>query len=240
MATSSLAFLQFCLPLNHERTTPCWLHIESRRLRCQVNNCRVRYDTKGQTLLWQRKKSFHRSSTPFRAHVYSPRILLSTHERQEEDGNLVPVDPGTFSIPVLLPTVIFALLITEQSALASDLSSFFLPADSARFFLEGQVWAVIAVGFVRPVLLVSLWLFVTRLVINVYPILTDMGFPWDITHQLTEPLMSRTRKYLPPERTGGTDLGPLIWIAAAFVMNGILIGKHGILTGLAQGQYVPM
>jgi len=49
-------------------------------------------------------------------------------------------------------------------------------------------------------------------------------FPRTYTRRLTEPLYAPLRKVLDPQRTGGLDLSPLVWIFGIEILAGALAG----------------
>jgi YggT family protein len=53
---------------------------------------------------------------------------------------------------------------------------------------------------------------------------SQQQFPRNYTSRVTEPLYAPLRKVIDPQKTGGLDLSPLIWIIGLQVLAGLLGG----------------
>ncbi|ERN09460.1 protein COFACTOR ASSEMBLY OF COMPLEX C SUBUNIT B CCB3, chloroplastic [Amborella trichopoda] len=92
--------------------------------------------------------------------------------------------------------------------------------------------AKLAVAFLGPFLSAFGFLFILRIVMSWYPKLPVGKFPYVIAYAPTEPLLSPTRKLIPP--VGGVDVTPVVWFGLISFMNEILVGPQGLLVLLSQ------
>ncbi|CDF34220.1 unnamed protein product [Chondrus crispus] len=73
---------------------------------------------------------------------------------------------------------------------------------------------------------------VVRIILSWYP-KTDLAKPpWIYIAVPTEPLLSATRKIIPP--VGGVDISPIVWFAIMSFVHEILVGPQGLLVLLGQ------
>ncbi|XP_020231702.1 protein COFACTOR ASSEMBLY OF COMPLEX C SUBUNIT B CCB3, chloroplastic [Cajanus cajan] len=92
--------------------------------------------------------------------------------------------------------------------------------------------AKLAIGFLGPFLSVFGFLFILRIVMSWYPKLPVGKFPYVIAYAPTEPLLSPTRKVIPP--LAGVDVTPVVWFGFISFLNEILVGPQGLLVLLSQ------
>ncbi|KAL7185296.1 hypothetical protein ACSBR2_027263 [Camellia fascicularis] len=92
--------------------------------------------------------------------------------------------------------------------------------------------AKLAIGFLGPFLSGFGFLFILRIVMSWYPKLPVEKFPYVIAYAPTEPLLTPTRKLIPP--LGGVDVTPVVWFGLISFMNEILVGPQGLLVLLSQ------
>ncbi|XP_077246400.1 cofactor assembly, complex C (B6F) [Tasmannia lanceolata] len=119
---------------------------------------------------------------------------------------------------------------------ASDLleGSYMLPKHLQRLTLADldPATAKVAIGILGPFLSAFGLLFILRIVMSWYPKLPVGKFPYVIAYAPTEPLLSQTRKVIPP--VGGVDVTPVVWFALVSFLNEILVGPQGLLVLLSQ------
>ncbi|OVA05741.1 Uncharacterized protein family Ycf19 [Macleaya cordata] len=92
--------------------------------------------------------------------------------------------------------------------------------------------AKLAIGILGPFLSAFAFLFIVRIVMSWYPKLPVGKFPYVIAYAPTEPILSPTRKLIPP--LGGVDVTPVVWFGLISFMNEILLGPQGLLVLLSQ------
>ncbi|CAL0303044.1 unnamed protein product [Lupinus luteus] len=92
--------------------------------------------------------------------------------------------------------------------------------------------AKLAIGFLGPFLSAFGFLFILRIVMSWYPKLPVGKFPYVIAYAPTEPLLSPTRKVIPP--LAGVDVSPVVWFGLISFLNEILVGPQGLLVLLSQ------
>lgn len=88
------------------------------------------------------------------------------------------------------------------------------------------------IGIMGPFLSAFGFLFVLRIVMSWYPKLPVGRFPYVVAYAPTEPLLSLTRKLIPP--LGGVDVTPVVWFGLISFLNEILVGPQGLLVLLSQ------
>ncbi|XP_072975150.1 protein COFACTOR ASSEMBLY OF COMPLEX C SUBUNIT B CCB3, chloroplastic isoform X1 [Typha angustifolia] len=88
------------------------------------------------------------------------------------------------------------------------------------------------IGFTGPFLSAFGFLFIVRIVMSWYPKLPVDKFPYIIAYAPTEPILSVTRKVIPP--LGGVDVTPVVWFGLVSFLNEILVGPQGLLVLLSQ------
>jgi YggT family protein len=71
-------------------------------------------------------------------------------------------------------------------------------------------------------------LFIVRIVLTWYPQIELTKFPFNLAALPTEPLLSPTRKVVPP--IGGIDISPIIWVGIFSLVREVLLGQQGLLT----------
>lgn len=92
--------------------------------------------------------------------------------------------------------------------------------------------AKLAIGILGPFLLAFGFLFILRIVMSWYPKLPVGKFPYVIAYAATEPVLSRTRKLIPP--VGGVDVTLMVWFGLISFLNEILSCPQGLLVLLSQ------
>ncbi|RZC57922.1 hypothetical protein C5167_005227 [Papaver somniferum] len=92
--------------------------------------------------------------------------------------------------------------------------------------------AKVAIGILGPFLSGFGFLFIIRIVMSWYPKLPVGKFPYVLVYAPTEPILSPTRKVIPP--LGGVDVTPVVWFALISFLNEILLGPQGLLVLLSQ------
>ncbi|KAK7277357.1 hypothetical protein RIF29_18508 [Crotalaria pallida] len=92
--------------------------------------------------------------------------------------------------------------------------------------------AKLAIGFLGPFLSAFGFLFILRIVMSWYPKLPVGKFPYVLAYAPTEPLLSPTRKVIPP--LAGVDVTPVVWFGLISFLNEILVGPQGLLVLLSQ------
>ncbi|KAE9617475.1 hypothetical protein Lal_00034996 [Lupinus albus] len=92
--------------------------------------------------------------------------------------------------------------------------------------------AKLAIGFLGPFLSAFGFLFILRIVMSWYPKLPVGKFPYVIAYAPTEPLLSPTRKVIPP--LAGVDVSPVVWFGLISFLNEILVGPQGLLVLLSK------
>ncbi|KAH9323701.1 hypothetical protein KI387_018340, partial [Taxus chinensis] len=90
----------------------------------------------------------------------------------------------------------------------------------------------IAINVLGPLFSAFSILFVARIVMSWYPKLPVGKFPYVIAYAPTEPILSPTRKVIPP--VGGVDVSPVVWFAIVSFLNEILLGQQGLLVLITQ------
>jgi YggT family protein len=75
---------------------------------------------------------------------------------------------------------------------------------------------------------VMTFLFIVRIVLTWYPQVEATKFPFSLAVLPTEPLLSPTRKLIPP--IGGVDISPIVWVGLISLIREILLGQQGLLT----------
>lgn len=79
----------------------------------------------------------------------------------------------------------------------------------------------------RPLLFIGQSLMLIRIVVSWFPEIKETEVPWIFAYVPTEPILSVTRKIIPP--AFGVDISPVVWIAVLSFAGEILIGPQGIL-----------
>ncbi|KAI4371431.1 hypothetical protein MLD38_019670 [Melastoma candidum] len=92
--------------------------------------------------------------------------------------------------------------------------------------------AKLAVTILGPSLSAFGFLFIARIVMSWYPKLPVDEFPYVLAYAPTEPLLTLTRKVIPP--LGGVDVTPVVWFGIISFLNEILDGPQGLLVLLSQ------
>ncbi|KAI4371439.1 hypothetical protein MLD38_019674 [Melastoma candidum] len=92
--------------------------------------------------------------------------------------------------------------------------------------------AKLAVAILGPSLSAFGFLFIARIVMSWYPKLPVDEFPYVLAYAPTEPLLTMTRKVIPP--LGGVDVTPVVWFGIISFLNEILDGPQGLLVLLSQ------
>lgn len=92
--------------------------------------------------------------------------------------------------------------------------------------------AKLTITFMGPFLSAFAFLFIVRIVMSWYPKLPVGKFPYVLAYAPTEPILSLTRKVIPP--LGGVDVTPVVWFGLVSFLNEILVGPQGLLVLLSQ------
>ncbi|KAG5544984.1 hypothetical protein RHGRI_017442 [Rhododendron griersonianum] len=92
--------------------------------------------------------------------------------------------------------------------------------------------AKLAISFLGPFLSAFGFLFILRIVMSWYPKLPVEKFPYVLAYAPTEPLLSPTRKVIPP--LAGVDVTPVVWFGLISFLSEILVGPQGLLVLLSQ------
>jgi len=87
-------------------------------------------------------------------------------------------------------------------------------------------WLPIATFLAGPVLGLFELVMLVRVPLAWFPA-TEAKLPWVLLVKSTEPLLSSTRKVIPPQ--GGVDVSPIVWFAISSLARELLIGPQGIL-----------
>ena len=84
-------------------------------------------------------------------------------------------------------------------------------------------------NFSLGILLTGLSLgFLVRIVMTWYPQDKFQAKTWLLFVLPTEPLLSLTRKFIPP--IGGVDITPVIWFGLISLIRELLVGQQGIIS----------
>ncbi|XP_023736478.1 protein COFACTOR ASSEMBLY OF COMPLEX C SUBUNIT B CCB3, chloroplastic isoform X1 [Lactuca sativa] len=92
--------------------------------------------------------------------------------------------------------------------------------------------AKLAIPILGPLLSAFSFLFIVRIVMSWYPKLPVEKFPYVVAYAPTEPILTVTRKVIPP--LGGVDVTPVVWFGLISFLNEILVGPQGLLVLLSQ------
>ena len=100
----------------------------------------------------------------------------------------------------------------------------------------GRLVTVAAVGpaaagalaaVLKPVLGVTSFLMIPRIVLTWFPENKDDEFPWSLAVKPTDPLLNATKDVIKP--VNGVDVNPIVWFALISFVNEILVGPQGLL-----------
>jgi len=92
-------------------------------------------------------------------------------------------------------------------------------------FYEAIPIIYLFLGFLLSALTLA---FLLRIILSWYPnINISKGF-WIIISLPTEPILSLTRKIVPP--IGGVDVTPVIWVGLISLLRELIVGQQGLLT----------
>lgn len=86
----------------------------------------------------------------------------------------------------------------------------------------------IATWILTPLLGITIFLFIFRIVLTWYPQADGSRFPFNLIVIPTEPFLVPLRKIVPP--IGGVDITPIIWVGIFSFLREILLGQQGLLT----------
>ncbi|PWA56859.1 hypothetical protein CTI12_AA416570 [Artemisia annua] len=92
--------------------------------------------------------------------------------------------------------------------------------------------AKLAITLLGPFFSAFSFLFIARIVMSWYPKLPVGKFPYVVAYAPTEPILTLTRKVIPP--LGGVDVTPVVWFGLISFLNEILVGPQGLLVLLSQ------
>nr|GEU43014.1 protein cofactor assembly of complex C subunit B CCB3, chloroplastic isoform X1 [Tanacetum cinerariifolium] len=90
----------------------------------------------------------------------------------------------------------------------------------------------LAITLLGPFFSAFSFLFIARIVMSWYPKLPVGKFPYVVAYAPTEPILTVTRKVIPP--LGGVDVTPVVWFGLISFLNEILVGPQGLLVLLSQ------
>ncbi|XP_058219568.1 protein COFACTOR ASSEMBLY OF COMPLEX C SUBUNIT B CCB3, chloroplastic [Rhododendron vialii] len=123
-------------------------------------------------------------------------------------------------------TQIFNINMHETSHIASEFIHKLVIADL------DPATAKLAISLLGPFLSAFGFLFILRIVMSWYPKLPVEKFPYVLAYAPTEPLLSPTRKVIPP--LAGVDVTPVVWFGLISFLSEILVGPQGLLVLLSQ------
>lgn len=78
-----------------------------------------------------------------------------------------------------------------------------------------------------PLLGLTIFLFIFRIVLTWYPQIDLNRFPFNLIALPTEPFLAPMRKIVPP--LGGVDITPIIWVGIFSLVRELLVGQQGVL-----------
>ncbi len=78
-----------------------------------------------------------------------------------------------------------------------------------------------------PLLGLTIFLFIFRIVLTWYPQIDLNRFPFNLIAWPTEPFLAPMRKIVPP--LGGVDITPIIWVGIFSLIRELLVGQQGVL-----------
>ncbi|MBO1345887.1 MAG: YggT family protein [Hormoscilla sp. GUM202] len=90
------------------------------------------------------------------------------------------------------------------------------------------MFAIIASLVLGPVLGLTIFAFIFRIVLTWYPQVNLNRLPFNLIAWPTEPLLVPLRQIVPP--LGGVDITPIIWVAILTLMREIILGQQGLIT----------
>ncbi len=87
--------------------------------------------------------------------------------------------------------------------------------------------STLAIWILSPLLGLTIFLFIFRIILTWYPQLDLNRFPFNLVAWPTEPFLVPMRKMVPP--IGGVDITPIIWVGIFSLLREILVGQQGLL-----------
>lgn len=140
-------------------------------------------------------------------------------------------------IPLLGVSIVLSGLLFSDTAYATTLSDMHNLVGGIHGLMLAELdpsTTKIAINILGPMFASFNILFIVRIVMSWYPQLPVGKFPYVIAYAPTEPLLSATRKAIPP--VAGVDVSPVVWFAIFSFLNEILLGPQGLLVLISQQQ----
>ncbi|XP_022022019.1 protein COFACTOR ASSEMBLY OF COMPLEX C SUBUNIT B CCB3, chloroplastic isoform X4 [Helianthus annuus] len=182
--------------------------------------------TKGYTVPMQLNAS------PVGSHLFFPKRFICPTKRVPHQR--VRRYQAFCSLDVAVPNIDIPLSASINSRELIHISDVVIPENTQRLVLmdldPGS--AKLAITILGPFLSVFSFLFIIRIVMSWYPKLPVGKFPYVIAYAPTEPILTVTRKVIPP--LGGVDVTPVVWFGLISFLNEILVGPQGLLVLLSQ------
>mmetsp|Transcript_3173 Transcript_3173/g.12758 ORF Transcript_3173/g.12758 Transcript_3173/m.12758 type:complete len:172 (-) Transcript_3173:61-576(-) len=94
--------------------------------------------------------------------------------------------------------------------------------------LAAEAWVKPVSVVLGPAVNIAILMFLMRTVLSWYPNKNLNKLPWNIVAWPTEPVLSATRKVVPP--AFGVDISPIVWIFILSFINETLLGPQGLFT----------
>ncbi|PWA74319.1 hypothetical protein CTI12_AA252920 [Artemisia annua] len=172
----------------------------------------------------------HLTSSPNRSNLFFPtRFICPTKKDQQ-----VQRYRACCSLEVAVPGIDIPLSAPINSAQLIRQVSDGLPEYMQNLVLMDldPGTAKLAITLLGPFFSAFSFLFIARIVMSWYPKLPVGKFPYVVAYAPTEPILTLTRKVIPP--LGGVDVTPVVWFGLISFLNEILVGPQGLLVLLSQ------
>ncbi|KAD3641926.1 hypothetical protein R6Q59_004528 [Mikania micrantha] len=174
----------------------------------------------------------HLNSSPSGSNLFFPKDLICPTKRVSHQQ--VKRCRAFCSLEVSVPSIDIPLSASTNSTELIRHMSDVIPEKMQRLVLmdldPGS--AKLAIAILGPFLSAFSFLFIIRIVMSWYPKLPVGKFPYVIAYAPTEPILTVTRKVIPP--LGGVDVTPVVWFGLISFLNEILVGPQGLLVLLSQ------
>jgi YggT family protein len=83
---------------------------------------------------------------------------------------------------------------------------------------------LLALGrIVHLLLIIYMWIIIIRALLSWIPLPPSANTLAVILYRLTEPVLKRVRRFVPPHKTGGIDLSPMIIIVLILFIDSFLV-----------------
>ncbi|KAJ0666712.1 hypothetical protein HanPI659440_Chr17g0669801 [Helianthus annuus] len=173
------------------------------------------------------------NSSPVGSHLFFPKRFICPTKQVPHQR--VRRYQAFCSLHVAVPNIDIPLSASINSTeLIRHISDVVIPENMQRLVLmdldPGS--AKLAISILGPFLSIFSFLFIIRIVMSWYPKLPVGKFPYVIAYAPTEPILTVTRKVIPP--LGGVDVTPVVWFGLISFLNEILVGPQGLLVLLSQ------